>query len=78
MNKFYVEEGNKRVSVMKCVGAVAVPGYVTRIFPAVSRKKEVRIYYEFVDFYRLAQLYEISFSELGSYAKLQHLKYFLI
>ncbi len=73
MNKFYVEEGNKRVSVMKCVGAVAVPGYVTRILPAASRKKEVRIYYEFVAFYRLAQLYEISFSELGSYAKLQHL-----
>ena len=26
MNKFYVEEGNKRVSVMKYFGAVSIPG----------------------------------------------------
>ena len=31
MNKFYVEEGNKRVSVLKYFDAVSVPGYVTRI-----------------------------------------------
>ena len=73
MNKFYVEEGNKRVSVMKAVGAVSIAGNVTRILPAMSRDKNVRLYYEFVAFYRLSQLYEISFSEIGSYAKLQHL-----
>ena len=33
MNKFYVEEGNKRVSVLKYFDAVSVPGYVTRILP---------------------------------------------
>lgn len=71
MNKFYVEEGNKRVSVMKSVGAVSISGNVVRVLPAPSRKKEVRLYYEFVAFYRLSQLYEITFSELGSYAKLQ-------
>ena len=31
MNKFYVEEGNKRVSVLKYFGAVSIPGTVTRI-----------------------------------------------
>ena len=31
MNKFYVEEGNKRVSVLKYFGAVSIPGNVTRI-----------------------------------------------
>ena len=31
MNKFYVLEGNKRVSVLKFYGATAVPGTVTRI-----------------------------------------------
>ena len=34
MNKFYVEEGNKRVSVMKYFGAVSIPGNVTRIVPS--------------------------------------------
>ena len=33
MNKFYVEEGNKRVSVMKFFGAISIPGTVTRILP---------------------------------------------
>ena len=33
MNKFYVQEGNKRVSVLKYFDAVSVPGYVTRILP---------------------------------------------
>ena len=33
MNKFYVEEGNKRVSVMKFFDVVSIPGIVTRILP---------------------------------------------
>ena len=33
MNKFYVEEGNKRVSVMKFFEAISIPGYVTRLVP---------------------------------------------
>ena len=39
MNKFYVEEGNKRVSVMKYFGAVSIPGNVTRIIPKRTEKK---------------------------------------
>lgn len=73
MNRFYVEEGNKRVSVLKCVGAVTVDGMVTRILPARTRKKEVRIYYEFVDFYRLSRINDLNFSEEGSFARLQRL-----
>ena len=33
MHHFYVREGNKRVSVMKYVGAVKITADVTRIFP---------------------------------------------
>ena len=43
MNLFYVEEGNKRVSVMKYFGAVSIPGYVTRIIPKPSDTKENKI-----------------------------------
>lgn len=71
MNKFYVEEGNKRVSVLKYFDAVAIPGYVTRILPPRTTEKENRIYYEFVDFYSLSGINYIWFSKLGSFAKLQ-------
>ena len=71
MNKFYVEEGNKRVSVLKYFGAVSVPGNVTRILPPKTEDKENKLYYEFVDFYNLSQINYIWFSKLGSFARLQ-------
>ncbi len=71
MNEFYVEEGNKRVSVLKFFDAVSVPGNVTRILPPRTQEKSNRIYYEFVDFYELSQINYIWFSNLGSFAKLQ-------
>lgn len=71
MNKFYVEEGNKRVSVMKYFGAVSIPGNVTRIVPKRSEEKENRIYYEFMKFYQAAPINYIWFSQEGSFAKLQ-------
>ena len=70
MNKFYVEEGNKRVSVMKAVGAAAIPAVVTRILPKKSDEKENIIYYEFVDFYNVARTNEIWFSQIGSFPEL--------
>ena len=36
MGRFYVQEGNKRVSVLKYFGAGNVPGVVTRILPPYS------------------------------------------
>lgn len=71
MNKFYVEEGNKRVSVMKYFGAVSIPGVVTRIVPRRTEEKENKIYYEFMEFYKVAPINYIYFSEEGSFAKLQ-------
>ncbi len=71
MNKFYVEEGNKRVSVMKYFGVVSIPGEVIRIIPESTEEKENKIYYEFLDFYRLAPINYIWFSKEGNFAKLQ-------
>lgn len=73
MNRFYIEEGNKRVSVLKFVGAVSVLGTVIRIIPPHSEDKETRIYYEFMDFYHLSGVNYIWFSQPGSFAKLQYL-----
>ncbi len=71
MNKFYVEEGNKRVSVLKYFGAVSIPGNVIRIVPKRTEEKENRIYYEFMEFYKAAPINYIWFSQEGSFAKLQ-------
>ena len=73
MNKFYVEEGNKRVSVLKFFDAVSIPGNVIRIVPPRTDNKENKIYYEFMDFYSLSGINYIWFSQEGSFAKLQRL-----
>lgn len=71
MGRFYVQEGNKRVSVLKSFGAACVPGYVTRLIPRWSDDEAVAVYYEFMDFYRLSGQYEVYFSRRGGFAKLQ-------
>lgn len=73
MNQFYVEEGNKRVSVSKFFDGIAIPGIVTRLIPKRTNEKDNKIYYEFLDFYELTQINYIYFSKEGSFAKLQEL-----
>lgn len=73
LNKFYVQEGNKRVSVLKYYEAVTIPGTVTRLVPARNDTLENKIYYEFLDFYKLSKINNVQFSRLGGYAKLQTL-----
>ena len=73
LNKFYVQEGNKRVSVLKYFDAVKIAGTVTRLIPERNDSLENRIYYEFLDFYKLSKVNDVHFSRLGSYAKLQTL-----
>lgn len=73
MNKFYVEEGNKRVSVMKFFDVPFIPGDVIRLIPKRTKELENRIYYEFLDFYELTKINYIWFSKEGSFSKLQEL-----
>ena len=71
LGRFYVQEGNKRVSVLKYFGAASVPGNVIRILPAESDSKEVKAYREFLKYYPMTKLYEVFFSQRGSFPKLQ-------
>ncbi|MCH5303466.1 MAG: BMP family ABC transporter substrate-binding protein [Ruminococcus sp.] len=71
MNRFYVEEGNKRVSVMKFFDAYNIAGNVIRILPERTGEEEVELYYEFVAFYKYSKINFIEFSKRGSYLKLQ-------
>lgn len=70
MQRFYVCEGNKRVSVSIFNGAVSIEAKVTRIIPKPDKSKEYRIYTEFMDFYRISGIYEIEMNQPGEFLRL--------
>lgn len=70
MNRYYVQEGNKRISILKFLNAYSVPCSVIRIVPKRTNTKENEIYYEFLDFYEVTGVITINFSEKGRFAKL--------
>ncbi len=74
INRYFVQEGNKRVSVLKYLGAVAIEAKVTRLIPKRDeRNKLVSIYYEFLDFDRRATFDNLWFSYRGSFTRLVNL-----
>ena len=70
MNHLYVEEGNKRVSVMKYLKSYAISASITRILPKESDDKQVKIYYEYLPFYEVTGIFGFIFSEEGCYKRL--------
>ena len=70
MNQFYVQEGNKRVSVMKYLQTYSIAASVTRLVPKKTYDKENRLYFEFLDFYEVSRSYDVCFTREGSYKKL--------
>ena len=70
LGNFYVQEGNKRVSVLKCNDAPRIPGIVRRIMPQPSEDPRIRAYMEFVEFHKLTGLYTVQFTKPGCYARL--------
>ena len=56
LGNFYVEEGNKRVSVLRYFGAPRVSGMVKRILPQRSDDPRIQAYYEFLEFYKNSRL----------------------
>lgn len=73
MHEYYVQEGNKRVSVSKFGGSEYIFADVTRIIPGKSDRKEVKAYFEFLDFYRVTGNIYIVLTEPGEYGKLAEL-----
>ena len=70
LGKFYVQEGNKRVSVLKYFGASRIPGNVTRVVPARTEEPRTRAYFEFLDFYKYTRIYSVQYRVPGDYARL--------
>ncbi len=70
LNKYYVQEGNKRVSILKFFGAPTIPAYVRRLVPAWKDEPEIRLYYEFLDFYNDTNINYLELSQEGDYRKI--------
>lgn len=71
LNWFYVIEGNKRVSVLKYFDASAIFGSITRLIPKFDENDpDICIYYEFLKFNKLTNIFSIYFSKPSSFKKL--------
>jgi len=73
MNRYYVQEGNKRVSVLKFFDAVTIAANVIRILPERSDNPEVQAYFALIDFFRYSRVNYLEFSHAESYAEFQRL-----
>ena len=67
---FYVQEGNKRVSVLRHFGSPRIPGNVRRVMPINDGSPRYQAYQEFLEFYRGSKLYTVQFRRPGDYARL--------
>ena len=72
-NRFYIVEGNKRVSVMCRLDAVSIEADVTRVLPEPEDSERYRVYQEFLSFYADTKINFITFTREGSYEKLYKL-----
>lgn len=71
--KFYVEEGNKRVSIMKYLDMPTIEAEVIRILPKESDDPSYLLYQEFLQFYQVCPIYNITFTRLHSYESFMEL-----
>lgn len=69
-NRFYIVEGNKRVSVMKTLDAVSIEAHVTRVLPEPEDSERYRVYHEFLRFYADSGINFICFTREGDYNRL--------
>ena len=71
LNRYYLIEGNKRVSVMKYLDSVTIEAEVTRVLPPKEPvTPEKQLYAEFLPFYADTQINYLWFSKPGSVARL--------
>ena len=69
LGNFYVQEGNKRVSVLRHFESPRIPGYVKRVLPVKTEEPRILAYYEFLEYYKDSRLYQPQFRRPGDYGK---------
>lgn len=72
-HQYYVEEGNKRVSVMKFLGGNSIMADVTRILPKKEKTQKSQAYYAYLDFIREHHLDFIDLPKKEEYSQLEKL-----
>ena len=72
-NRYYVLEGNKRVSVMRFLGAVNIEAEVTRIMPAQEDSQRYRAYQAFLRFFADTRIDNLCFTSEQGYERFAHL-----
>lgn len=71
LNRYYVQEGNKRVSILKYVGAASVYANVIRLLPERDESNlDISIYYEFLDYDRRMYFDNLWFTKKGNFTRL--------
>ena len=73
LHRFYVQEGNKRVSVSRFLEMPTIMGDIIRVMPAAEVLAENPVYAEFLDFYRVAPIYDIVCEKTGAYTEIAEL-----
>ena len=67
LGDFYIQEGNKRLSVLRSFGAARLDAYVRRVMPAPGEEPEKLAYGEFLEFYKVTRLYDVRYTLPGKY-----------
>ena len=70
LQDFYVQEGNKRVSVSRFLDMPTIMAEVTRIIPDEETLTQNPWYADFMKFYDLAPVYDMKFRCAGVYAEI--------
>ena len=73
LHRFYVQEGNKRVSVSRFLDMPTIAADVIRIVPPAEVLDRHPEYKEFLRFYGVAPIYDIETTWEGSYAEIAEL-----
>ena len=71
LGQFYVIDGKKRVSVMKCHGGSVMNANVIRVLPSDLDSKESIQYYSFLESYKKTGLYQICLCSKYTFTDLQ-------
>lgn len=71
LGQFYVIDGKKRVSVMKCHGASTMRANVIRVLPSDRDSEETIQYYSFLESYKKTGLYQVCLCSKYTFEDLQ-------
>lgn len=73
LQHFYVQEGNKRVSVARYLDAARIAADVTRVVPMPDDEEAWALYNAFTQFFRVCPVYGVITNDPNAYAKLAEL-----